>query len=122
MLGRIVVKKLFAVAVSLAYKDFDPNIIEGQESTFTCEAKDGNPGAFMRWQVNGNPVDGGSVEQDNSTSPNTQTSYYAVTAHQDMETLCCIAEQVSNKAPIIGEIKMLNVLCMFTSHEFLFIT
>ena len=79
------------------------------------------PRAFMRFQVNGNPVDDGSVVQDNSTGPNTQTSYFTLTAHQGMETLRCIAEQVSNKVPIIGETKLLNVMCIFTSHQFLFI-
>ena len=43
LLGHIIVKFLCTDAVSLAYIDFDPNIIKEQESTFTCEASDGDP-------------------------------------------------------------------------------
>ena len=103
---------LITVAVSLTYLDFDPNIIEGQEYTFTCQTTDGNPGSVIKWQINGNSVDDDLVDQDNSTDPSTQISHLTLTAEQEMETLQCIAHQVSNKPPVNGQVKILNVLCM----------
>ena len=95
----------------MTYINFDPNIIEDQNYTFTCQTTDGNPGSVIKWQINGNPADDDSVVQDNSTDPNTQLSHLTLTAKRDMKTLQCIAHQVPNKYPLSGEVKTLNVLC-----------
>ena len=105
----------------MTFLDFDPNIIEGQEYIFTCQATGGNPGSVIKWQINGNLVDGDSVDQDNSTDPNTQISHLTVIAHQEMETLQCIAHQVSNKPPVAGQVKILNVLCTYIIMLFYFL-
>ena len=91
--------------------DFDPNINEDQEYTFTCRTTDGNPGSVIKWQINGNAVNDDLVEQDNSTDPKTQISYLSLTADRVMETLQCIAHQVPNKALVNGEVKTLNGFC-----------